>query len=379
MKAARVSSNDVKIGDTLPWDVRDQNGLLLLKQGTVVTTERQRLTLIERGLYNSESTGKTDQFARSECLLEKSKGSFNPFEIIETCTFRLGRILYNLTQGQDCTDKLAVVIDAIMKTYDRDPDAALGAVHLLYGHAYTTIHPIDTATLCYVLCKAMDLPEQETQRIMAASLTSNIGMLDLQETLHEQTAPLSDEQFAQIKKHPEESVRMLLASGVKDSSWLHIILQHHERANGQGYPRKLKGDEILVGAKILALTDSYSAMITPREYKDSNDASKALQTLFLERGKEYDETLSVLLIKHMGVYPPGSYVKLANDEIAIVVRRTDSRTSPQVASIINARGVPYSRPIKRESDQAGYGVKAIVESPHKRLPFSLASLWGYKD
>ncbi len=380
MGLARVSTSDIDIGNTLGYDIIDRNGMLLLKRGAIITSGRQLSMLVERGFYAEEDAANTSPLDTSLSSVDMATPSnkFNPFEIIENCTFKLGRILYNLSQGKNCTDKIALVVQSLMKAYDRDPDAALGAVHMLYGHAYTTIHPIDTATLCYALCKASNIPEQDTKLIMAASLTSNVGMLELQETLHDQTTPLTDEQFKQIKGHPAASVKLLVASGIKDMTWLNIIAQHHERANGQGYPRKMKAEQILTGAKIVALTDCYAAMISPREYKDSTDASKALQTLFLERGKEYDEKLAIKLIKHIGVYPPGSYVKLANGETAVVVKRSDVSTAPMVASVINPKGIPYSRPIMRESAKPEHTIIAIVKN-HIRLPFSIASIWGYRD
>lgn len=370
MKAFRVTSSSIKVGDPLPWNILDHDGNLLLKKGAVVTSPRVLELLVERGCYQPE-----DATAPAPAI-KSTVGPFNPFETIEACTFRLGRVLYNLTQNKDCSEIIHAIANDIMHACEKAPDATLGAVHLLHGHAYTTIHPIHVATLCYALCTASKVPKEETHTIIAACLTSNIGMLELQEVLHDQTTPLTEEQKQQIQRHPEDSVQILKASGISDPFWLEIIMQHHERSHGEGYPRGLKDTEISRGAKILAITDCYSAMISPRIYKESMGASTAMKTLFLERGKAYDETLAVVLIKHMGIFPPGAFVKLNNGEVAVVVRRTSNSMVPEIASVISHKDVPYTRPIPRDGNKPEFAIKGIVENK-KRLGVTLSTIWGY--
>lgn len=378
MKARRVTSSSVKVGDPVPWNVLDHSGKLLLKKGAVVTSPRVLELLVERGCYLPENEAFNAPTATIKSTLESTKGPFNPFEIIEACTFRLGRVLYNLTQNKDCSEMIHAITNDIMQACEKAPDATLGAVHLLHGHAYTTIHPIHVATLCYALCTASKVPKEETHTIIAACLTSNIGMLELQEILHDQTTPLTDEQKRQINSHPEESVRILTASGIHEPLWLEIVMQHHERSHGEGYPKGLKDTEISRGAKILALADCYSAMISPRTYKESLEASTAMKTLFLERGKAYDETLAVVLIKYMGIFPPGAFVKLSNGEVAVVIRRTSNNMVPEIASVISHKDVPYTRPIPRDGNKPEFAIKGIVENK-KRLGVTLSSIWGYQN
>ena len=88
----------------------------------------------------------------------------------------------------------------------------------------------------------MDPIERAT--LVAAALTSDIGMREIQQALFEQTAPLSSEQKAIVSAHPNRSCELLQAAGVEDKRWLQAIEQHHERVDGTGYPKGLAGDAI---------------------------------------------------------------------------------------------------------------------------------------
>ena len=375
MKTIKLNSRHVKVGDSLKWDVLDDKGRLLLKKGAVITSGKQALLIIERGIIQLADAEALDNKQRSDTP-RTGTGSFNPFEIIEQSAFRLSKVFYKLTQHDDVKEPANAIVQRIIEACKKDSDATIGAVHLLHGHAYTTIHPIHTAVLCYSLCEALQLNDVETHTVMLAALTSNIGMLELQEELHHQINPLSDEQRQKIQQHPLESVKILTASGLNDGKLLEMVLQHHERSHGEGYPHGLKCEGIAQGAKIVALADVYSAMISPRSYRESMQVSNALKTLFLERGKEYDEILAVLLIKHLGVYPPGTFVQLANGETAVVVRRTDDKMTPKVACVVNNKGVPYSRPIARNSAEQQYHIKGMV-SPKHQINLNLSNVWGY--
>lgn len=382
MGLVKIRSTQFKVGESVDCDIFDNNGLLLLKRGAVITSTHQLLQLVERGLYeqsamagSTSSPRRADKDENTEQPLPLEDDA-SPFLMIEGCAFRLGRILFNLTQGQQTEKGILTLCRALAKACTKDQDAALGAVHLLHGHAYTTIHPIHSAVLAHFLCTVLGTDEQETMAVVAAAFTSNIGMLDLQETLHAQTAPLTDPQKRGIQNHPAEGVALLKKNGVTNDYWLNIVLQHHERINGEGYPQGLKGDDIVYGAKILAVADVYSAMISPRAYRETMIAKEALKNFLLSKGQDYDESLSLLLIKYMGVFPPGSFVKLANGDIAIVVRRGADSMCPTVASILQPNNQLYSKPALRDTRSPDFLIKGMVQR-NPRLNLNLPMIWGY--
>lgn len=381
MSLVKVRATQFKVGEAVDSDIFDNNGLLLLKRGAVITSSHQLLQLTERGFCEpatiaTNATNAARRQEKDESAEQPLEDDASPFLMIESCAFRLGRILYNLTQGQQQEKGILTLSRSLAKACEKDQDAALGAVHLLHGHAYTTIHPIHSAVLAHFLCSVLGTDEQETTAIVAAAFTSNIGMLDLQETLHTQTAPLTEPQKRGIQNHPTEGVELLKKNGINNDYWLKTVLEHHERINGEGYPQGLKGDDIVYGAKILAVADVYSAMISPRAYRETMIAKEALKNFLLSKGQDYDESLSLLLIKYMGVFPPGSFVKLANGDTAVVVRRGADSMCPAVASIIQPNNQLYIKPMLRDTRSPDFLIKGMVQR-NPRLNLNLPMIWGY--
>ncbi|MDO9241406.1 MAG: HD domain-containing phosphohydrolase, partial [Methylicorpusculum sp.] len=197
--------------------------------------------------------------------------------------------------------------------------------------------------------------------------------------LANQASPLSDQQRDIIKAHPELGRALLQKAGINNAEWLNAVHNHHERIDGNGYPDGLSGDAIPVAARILSLTDIYSAMILPRAYRDGFYVKKALRDIFLQRGSAVDESLAHLLIKEIGIYPPGTFVLLANGETGVVLKRAPVDTeSIHVLSLLNPQGKPFANPKQRVSDEtvafkiikATQRLKNVAIQPDRFWPLS---------
>ena len=201
-------------------------------------------------------------------------------------------------------------------------------------------------------------------------------MLELQESLYRQDTPLGDDQRKAIHQHCQHGVGMLRDANITNQLWLDIVFQHHEKIDGSGYPVGLEGDAIKKEALIISLSDRYSAMVSPRSYREGMSANNALGNLFINKGKDIDEELAILFIKELGIYPPGTFVKLNNNETAIVIKRGHDSISPVVCSLTNALGEIYARPIIRDSGREDYAIREICPRI-KTTTLNLPMLWGY--
>ena len=360
----------LRLGMILPWTVFDSKRRSLLRKGMSIDTQEQMSLLTDQGVYRSDDHGHS---ARS--LQDRSS---IPFFVIGEWMGRLNTMLHviaarvpNFSVAE--LDDLCVAIQVMCA---EDADAALAAVHLDRDGKYGVRHLIHSALLVELVTTRMGEAPDDRQRVIAATLTANVGMLELQEQLLKQGG-ITAAQRQEINHHPEHSAALLRQAGVRDELWLEIVLQHHERLDGSGYPRGLRLDEIHEGARIMAIADIYHAMISERVYRSGMRPTDALRQVLLAQGPDIDPTLSEMFIKELGVYPPGTFVRLANGDVAIVTHRGQEDISPRVASVITPRGVAYPRPLPRDPATKEWAISELVARDESLLLTDLVPLWGY--
>lgn len=366
------------MGQALPWPMYDAEGRLLLKKGTVLSKQSQLDALIKRGLYRNKADVQAEAPKIAVIVAEeKMTDSSSPFERLDGLKHEFHTILQNILVKSGNTEKSVFSLCKQLQTLcDEHEDAMIGATHLMHDRAYTCYHPVHMALLSYIVGKRCGITQEVSTAMMAAGLTGNISMLELQEQLHSQQEPLSEEQKEAIKSHPAKSVRLLISAGVYNPKWLETIMQHHERVDGSGYPDNLKDAEICKEAQLISIADRYTALVSSREYREAHTSNETLKNFFENKCSSCDEVLTFLFIKVMGVWPPGSAVKLVNGEIAIVTKRGKKSMWPTVASIIGPQGKAYANGLMRDCNDENYRIKS-VHKLEKSVPLNLTRIWGF--
>lgn len=371
-----IDPEDISLGKPVPWPVYDEFGKLLFKQGAIVRSERQMNILIKVGLYAKEieeeekSTipqpvkflKKINPFAEFDDLCEKTANIFNLINRKEI-----------LPNGQ-LEKRIYDIVTNIQGLHSYYPDAMLGIVHLPSDMAYPVYHPLHTMILVEMVLDRLEVDQPTRLAILSAAFTSNIAMNPYQQKLHQQKQPLKTQQLAIVQKHPEQGVAILKMLGINNPLWLETVKQHHELLDGSGYPNRLSGSQVSKEARILTLADVYSAMVTKRPYRNAFRHKESLRQLFLNRGKLYDERLTMVFLNELGIYPPGIYVRLANNELAVVVGKTFSPKEPLVASIKRSDGSLYLSPRRRNTSSAEFAIKATSIAAEKNI--NPAIIWG---
>jgi len=369
----KLDANLIRVNAKLPWPIFDQDGRLLLNKGEIVPSEHALQVLMERGLYRQQ----TPEELRQQPI--ETEDRLVPFDLLNEYIPRLQQINISLKQAKDgSVERIRKLARDLQQLCESDPEAALGAIHLAQDHAYSQRHQVHTAILCELFGKTLGYTPERRESLIAASLTANISIMELQDELHNQKEPLTEQQSTAIKQHPRVSEQLLRAAGVRDTLWLQSVQQHHERIDGTGYCEGMKGDFIIEEAKLLALTDIYSAMVSPRVYRVEMQAKEVLRDMFLSRSKSIDERLCVVFIKEMGIYPPGSFVRLVNGERAVVIQRGKNATNPLVSSIISPRGSLYIKPLRRDTGIKEYAIQEFC-SMEKEIKLNLSLIWGYSE
>lgn len=373
-----VSSSSFKLGEPIPFSIYDKKGTLLIKAGVVISIQRQIDRLIEEGLCFSEK-----EIASKRSMAEnKEVEVIGVFETVENIKLRLNRIFFDLEHGNvksDVFPRLDSVAASLQDACERGTDSALASLHLDYDSSYGVVHHLQSALLCELIGKRLGVKDAERRVLVKAALTHDIGLHDIQNTLDRQVEPLTDLQQQRIKSHPEDSVRLLAELGIADVVWLNVVLNHHERMDGSGYPSGCAGDAISVPARILAVADIYSAMVRDRPYRKALVSKDAMRQMLTDQGKTIDARITQLMIKEVGVFPPGSTVKLSTGEVAVVKERGANTAFPITYAFVRPDGMPRLSPVRRDTNNSNCVIEGLVQfSKYRAATSIIRGLWREK-
>jgi HD-GYP domain-containing protein (c-di-GMP phosphodiesterase class II) len=369
MKLRQPRAEHVRLNHPLPWDVLDARGQLLLAKGYVITDERQRESLLERGLYVEE-----ELLTRYEQAQQKQT-EFDPFWLWDSVHKRLGLMLKEHVTDADFIKQLILLGGEIETLTDRDADAGLFFMTRLEPDAYPIAHSLQTAFVGGLIARRMGASVAERATVMNASLTMNIAMIELQKELSKQRTPLTEAQRAEIRSHPIRSWQRLETLGVTSEEWLRAVAEHHESPDGKGYPKGI--DKPTTPAEVIHFADRYCAMIAGRATRTAMPANKAARELFIAASKK-GSSLGALVVKELGVYPPGNYVRLANGEVGVVMKRGELANTPIVCALEDRKGVKYPEPVKRETAKPEYAAIDVVMPDDVIVDLNPARLFGYQ-
>ena len=155
-------------------------------------------------------------------------------------------------------------------------------------HPHTYAHSINVSNSAGALGRKLRLNVHDLETLEFAALFHDIGKLNIPESILKKPGKLTDEEFAEMKKHTIYSVKLLKTAGITDTDVLKTILYHHERPDGKGYPEGLLKCEIPDLSRILTVTDAFDAMMSNRCYRKGLKLAEAKQELIKGKGKQFD-------------------------------------------------------------------------------------------
>jgi len=264
-------------------------------------------------------------------------------------------------------DRFAKSANRIRELTAQDPDVAL------YVMLQTATNEVDNysashALFCAVvadLCSAyFEWPEAEALAIQNAALTMNVGMLSMQDSMSQQIESLSPAQKLRVEDHPAKSVELLKSAGVDDPLWLEAVRRHHrpvdegESADPLTPPQRL--------AQLLQRIDVFTAKLSKRRTRPGSSATVAARDACLDTSGLPDATGATML-RVLGLYPPGSFVRLASGEIGVVIRRGDKAHTPVVASVRRGDGGMFNQPMVRDTGNMLHAVQRSLSADEVKI------------
>ena len=256
----------------------------------------------------------------------------------------LSVLLARPAQVRSFPAKLRQLDQWLQELMAHDIDASLYLMFQLAATStvgYSASHALVCATLCHLMAREFELPGHERNALVRAAFTMNIGMTALQDTLADQREKPSAVQQDAIRRHPLDGQELLEHLHITDDLWLEVVGQHHAILGERIPLASLSAQDRLI--RILGAIDRYAAMISPRKSRPGRSATDSVRALV---GKELDQRDEVgyMLVRSVGLCPPGTFVRLDNGDIAIVLRRSEKPNLPLVASLLDSSGQPLSEP-----------------------------------
>ena len=201
---------------------------------------------------------------------------------------------------------------------------------------FLVIHTMRTTVLAIAIGFQLHLPLSKMIELGVTCILHEIGMLRLPPQLYMSSRKLSVREKAQISKHT-----LLGYSIIKDLSFaLPVqlgVLEHHEKENGTGYPRRLSGEKISANAKVISVACTYEAISSPRSYKDEKSTFDAMLELLQNKEHAYDASVIKALLYTVSLYPIGTFVYLSNRKVAEVIDTNPDNPRTPVVQLLTER------------------------------------------
>jgi putative nucleotidyltransferase with HDIG domain len=228
------------------------------------------------------------------------------------------------SQPQRAYDDAFELVQQMLDSLLTDKDVAIHLMNDKSAGEDIYFHSLNVAVLSMMLAKELGMSAKEIEELGMGSLFHDIGKIEIPDRIVRKTEPLTrpEESFMQLHGQYGEAIGKKVGL---PKEVIAIIVQHHEYLDGSGYPARLKGEQISKLARIVSIVNAYDNLCNRPNVNDSLSPSKALSFMFAHQRALFDPTALSVFIRCLGVYPPGTIVRLSNGMTGLVVSVNSSK------------------------------------------------------
>lgn len=270
--------------------------------------------------------------------VQENKGAYRTYlDLIE----RLDAVFDNIASGisveaRAIDDIVSRVIQAVRDQRDSVIGFILGGE--VAGHEMAK-SSVNAAILSALIAQEMKIPNHKVMLIITGALLHDVGMFRLPREILDKKGGLSDAEFQRMQAHPLYTHKIVSKELLYPEDVGVIVLQHHERWDGEGYPRHISGAAIDVGARIVSVADAFEAMVSHKSYRNSMMGYQAMKNLLSDNSRRFDPDVLKAFIQTMGIYPIGSIILLNNGSIGRVVEvHGEAPLRPKIRVLVDEFG-----------------------------------------
>ncbi len=238
------------------------------------------------------------------------------------------------------------LVHSMTESVIRNPDALLLLARIRRKSEYAYSHAMNVSICSLAFGRHLGYPSPSLQQLGLGGLMLDVGKVRVSEKLLSRPGKLSELEYESVKRHVEYGAALLRENREITQLAFDMIAYHHEREDGSGYPKGLRGASIPVSAKMAAIADCFDALTSERPYARSYSPFEALQVLFEWGRQTLHGDLVEQFIQCLGIYPVGGLVELNSGEIGLVVAHNRTRRlKPRVLLLLDDEKRPYRNPI----------------------------------
>lgn len=327
MIKARVS--ELLIGDILAKDISNSTGSILVKKNTYLND-----SIIQRLLKSYNDYVFVYRKINDDLYLYKVNINQIIIKEVEDIIDNTARKF--LKQNKDINQIKKVVFEILNND---NIIKMLIPIRTLGENVFN--HSINVALYSLFVGKELFMPLNRLKVLGTAAMLHDIGMQKIPKDIIYKVQPLNDEEKQILQMHPRYSFDILQQSNHFNLEVTSIVLQHHERYDGKGYPNGLKSDRIHEMAKIISLCDIFDALTSDRPYRQRFEKNESIEYLLSTGQNAYSNEILQGLINNISIYPFGKWVKLSNGEIGIIASQEEENSihyRPMVMIYIDKNG-----------------------------------------
>jgi len=242
-------------------------------------------------------------------------------------------------------DQVEPVVQNITESILRNPGALVGLLRIKTKDDYTFLHSVSVCTLLVAFCRSRNIDAGVTHQAGLGGLLHDTGKALVPDAILNKPGPLTDEEFAIIKRHPRDGYDILRKTPEVGPIPLDITLHHHERRDGSGYPGKQANEEISELAQMAAIVDVYDAITADRCYHKGMSAAAALRKIYEWSKFHFNPQYAQEFMRCVGIYPVGTMVMLESGRLGVVIEPHESNLlAPKVNVFFNTKQNLYIKP-----------------------------------
>ncbi|WIF95236.1 HD-GYP domain-containing protein [Caminicella sporogenes] len=322
-RTSKINVENVKAGMILGQNIYDNNGNILLSKGIKIRDSYLKkikdLGIDEILIVNEEKDNSCSNYCRTmyhdnshkKIIFEKTRREAKDFieKTMKKIYFdnnidveRLKSIVSNILDNLLSNDEVIISLENLRKVDD-----------------YTFEHSVNVCILSLVIGISLGYSYDELLDLGIGAILHDIGKMMVPKEILNKPGPLTAEEYDIVKKHTIYGYEIIKKNSLISEIAAQVVLSHHERPDGCGYPQGKSLDDMHCYSKIVAIADVYDALTSNRTYKSKVDAYEALEYIRTMAGSQFDKEIVKEFIKCIGIYPVGSIVRLNTNEVGLVV------------------------------------------------------------